>query len=136
MIVDFEGEPQRSLDERRRKFSPLRDLAGMLRSFDYMAWAALGRRQAMVGSVPEVERDRAMFWRDRAAQEFLDAYDRAVNGVATMPDDQGTAEVLRAFFTLQKAIYEVGYELANRPSWLPIPVRGILNLLGRYRSFP
>jgi hypothetical protein len=102
-IVDFEGEPMRPLAERRAKRIPLTDVAGMLRSFAYAA-AAAGR-----------DDDAG------AAAAFLDAY-RAEAGAAV--DD-----ALLRFFVLQKAVYEVGYEIANRPDWVSIPVRGILALL-------
>lgn len=102
-IVDFEGEPMRPLAERRAKRSPLKDVAGMLRSFAYAA-AAAGR-----------DDDAG------AAAAFLDAY----RTEADAPVD----DALLRFFLLEKAVYEVGYELANRPDWVPIPVRGILSLL-------
>jgi trehalose synthase-fused probable maltokinase len=103
-IVDFEGEPMRPLAERRAKRIPLTDVAGMLRSFAYAA-AAAGR-----------DDDAG------AAAAFLDAY-RAEAGAAV--DD-----ALLRFFVLERAVYEVGYEIANRPDWVSIPVRGILALLG------
>src|SRR3546814_10457693 len=68
-IIDFEGEPQRSLDERREKASPLRDVAGMLRSFDYLAWAALDRRRQISGEIDEEESRRAFAWRDQASAD-------------------------------------------------------------------
>ena len=130
-IIDFEGEPQRALDERREKSSPLRDVAGMLRSFDYLAWAALDRRREINGAIVEQEAARAFAWRDQASEAFLDAYlERAVE-TPTHPETAETAEALIRLFTVQKAVYEIGYEAANRPSWLAIPVNGLLNLLER-----
>jgi maltose alpha-D-glucosyltransferase/alpha-amylase len=129
MIVDFEGEPQREIDERRAKSSPLRDTAGMLRSFDYLAWAALDRRREIAGSVEEIERRRAMLWRDQAVREFLDAYfDRLADSPAHSAEPE-TARGLLRLFTIQKALYEIGYEAANRPGWISIPVRGIVDLM-------
>jgi maltose alpha-D-glucosyltransferase/alpha-amylase len=131
MIVDFEGEPQRSLDQRRTKSSPLRDVGGMLRSFDYLAWTALDRRRHVAGEVHEAERQRAMIWRNQSADAFLRAYVDSASQAPTYPADARAAQVLLQLFTIQKAIYEIGYEAANRPGWLSIPVRGLLDLLKR-----
>jgi maltose alpha-D-glucosyltransferase/alpha-amylase len=135
-IIDFEGEPQRALDERREKTSPLRDVAGMLRSFDYLAWAALDRRREIEGEVVEEEAGRAFAWRDQASKAFLDAYlERAAETLAH-PEATETTEALIRLFTIQKAVYEIGYEAANRPSWLPIPVNGLLSLFDRNEASP
>ena len=135
MIVDFEGEPQRALSERRTKSSPLRDVGGMLRSFDYLAWSALDRRRHVAVEVHETEQLRAMVWRNQAVEAFLRAYIDSVSKTPTYPDEPVTAEGLLRLFTIQKAIYEVGYEAANRPAWLSIPVRGLLDLLKRKEPF-
>jgi trehalose synthase-fused probable maltokinase len=112
LVIDFEGEPSRSVPERRTKRSPLRDVAGMLRSFTYAATAA---------RVPQdVEQ--------RAREAFLDAYTTAVQGTGLLPSAEVTERLLR-LFELEKAVYELGYELAHRPEWVPIPVAGILRLL-------
>jgi maltose alpha-D-glucosyltransferase/alpha-amylase len=131
IIVDFEGEPQRSMDERRQKASPLRDVAGMLRSFDYLAWAAIDRRRQVTGTLNDAEMRRALLWRDRAIRDFLGAYFRRILQLTGGPGDAATADGLLQLFTIQKAVYEIGYEAANRPAWLPIPVRGLLDLLDR-----
>ncbi|HUF57486.1 MAG TPA: maltose alpha-D-glucosyltransferase [Thermohalobaculum sp.] len=125
-IIDFEGEPRRTLEERRAKSSPLRDVAGMLRSFDYAAFAAVDRVRSL-GEDTEDAEVIAGAWRDRSTARFGEAYAVAV---ATAPalGDGPSAELLR-LFTLQKAFYEIGYEAANRPGWLSIPVRGVLSLL-------
>jgi maltokinase len=118
IILDFEGEPARSLLERRRKRSPLRDVAGMLRSFAYAASAA----ELMRGSpAPEG-------WEERARSAFLDAYFDAVEPTL-LPAGQAAIEKLLAIFELEKAVYELRYELNNRPDWVPIPVAGIARLL-------
>jgi maltokinase len=118
IILDFEGEPARSLLERRRKRSPLRDVAGMLRSFAYAASAA----DLMQGSpAPEG-------WEERARTAFLDAYFHAVEPTL-LPAGQAAIEKLLAIFELEKAVYELRYELNNRPDWVPIPVAGIARLL-------
>ncbi|MGD8475768.1 MAG: maltose alpha-D-glucosyltransferase [Burkholderiales bacterium] len=131
MIVDFEGEPQRVLNQRRTKSSPLRDVAGMLRSFDYLAWSALDHRRHVAGELREAEIQRAVLWRDGAIDGFLRAYVEAASQIPTYPGEAKTAESLLQLFTIQKAVYEIGYEAANRPGWLSIPVRGLLDILNR-----
>jgi trehalose synthase-fused probable maltokinase len=112
LVIDFEGEPTRSLPQRRTKRSPLRDVAGMLRSFVYAA--------AVTGAPREVE--------ERARSGFLDAYTRVVQPTGLLPSPEVTERLLR-LFELEKAVYELAYELAHRPEWVPIPVAGILRLL-------
>jgi predicted trehalose synthase len=112
MIIDFEGEPARGLHERRLKASPLRDVAGMLRSFTY------------VTSVAGVDTDFEAGVRAR----FLDAYCEAMNSTGVLPP-RDTVERLIRVFELEKAVYELGYELEHRPDWVWIPVNGILRLL-------
>lgn len=114
LLLDFEGEPLKSIPERRASSSPLRDVAGMLRSFDYAAAEPHG------GSVPR----EAAAWRDDARDRFLDGY--RARAASLLPPAAG--ELLVAW-ELDKAVYELGYELANRPGWVPIPVGGILRLL-------
>jgi maltose alpha-D-glucosyltransferase / alpha-amylase len=128
-IIDFEGEPQRALAERRVKTSPLRDVAGMLRSFDYLAWAALDRRREVTGEVVEEEARRAFAWRDQAGEAFREAYFERAAETPTHPETAELATALVRLFSIQKAVYEIGYEAANRPSWLAIPVRGLLDLI-------
>jgi predicted trehalose synthase len=118
IILDFEGEPARSLLERRRKRSPLRDVAGMLRSFAYAASAS-----QMLRGVPAPEG-----WEQRARKDFLDAYLDAVEPTL-LPAGRPAIEKLLAIFELEKAVYELRYELNNRPDWVPIPVAGIARLL-------
>ena len=127
MIVDVEGEPARPLAERREKSSPLRDVAGMLRSLDYAASAAIERFASRAGEVPERITLAAGAWRDRATREFLEVYFATLPELAG-PDDRSGPGLLDLFL-LQKAFYETAYESANRPAWLPIPVRGVLDLL-------
>ena len=118
VILDFEGEPARSLLDRRRKRSPLRDVAGMLRSFAYAASAS-----ELLRGVPAPEG-----WEVRARTAFLDAYLDAVDG-ALLPAGQAATSKLLSIFELEKAVYELQYELNNRPDWVPIPVAGIRRLL-------
>jgi trehalose synthase-fused probable maltokinase len=130
VIIDFEGEPARPLSERRLKQSALRDVAGMLRSLDYAAHAvALGR--------PEEQRATALValtaWEERARHAFLAGY-RSVLARCPVPLAPGAAETLRsacAPFELQKACYELRYEMNNRPDWVAIPLAGIRRILGR-----
>jgi maltose alpha-D-glucosyltransferase / alpha-amylase len=124
MIIDFEGEPRRNLAERRALSSPMRDVAGMLRSFDYAAFAAIDHVRAL-GIVRSDVEAVAWQWRDRSVSRFLGGYGKARDiDAAGLGDDN-----LLKLFVLQKALYEIGYEAANRPSWLATPVRGVLALL-------
>jgi maltokinase len=118
VILDFEGEPARTLVERRRKRSPLRDVAGMLRSFAYAATAAELTRGA---DVPDD-------WEERARERFLESYLETVDP-ALMPPGEAAIERLLAVFELEKAVYELRYELDNRPDWVGIPVTGIDRLM-------
>jgi trehalose synthase-fused probable maltokinase len=117
MIIDFEGEPARSLPERRRKRSPLRDVAGMLRSFAYAASAT-----TLIRGV-----DPPVAWEARARAEFLDGYRTTVDP-HLVPSSASMDKLLRVF-ELEKAVYELRYELNNRPDWVKIPVAGIVRLL-------
>jgi len=118
VILDFEGEPARALIERRRKRSPLRDVAGMLRSFAYVAIAA------------ELERGTPApdGWEEQARSQFLEGYLDTVDP-SLMPAGSLAIERLLAVFELEKAVYELRYELDNRPDWVRIPVAGIQRLI-------
>jgi maltokinase len=118
IILDFEGEPARPLLERRRKRSPLRDVAGMLRSFAYAASAAEIQRGAVA---PEG-------WEERTREAFLSGYFGNVDP-SLMPPGEANARTLLTIFELEKAVYELRYELNNRPDWVRIPVAGIARLL-------
>ncbi|MEO8545163.1 MAG: putative maltokinase, partial [Burkholderiaceae bacterium] len=125
VIIDFEGEPARSFEQRRTKSSPLRDVAGMLRSFSYARWSAIRR-------VVHDEEDMARLsgvaeaWERSSRDAFLDAYSSTLA-------DAGTAlvmdEDLLALFELEKALYELRYEMNNRIDWVQVPLQGILALL-------
>jgi maltose alpha-D-glucosyltransferase/alpha-amylase len=127
VIADFEGEPGRPLPERRAKHSPLRDVAGMLRSFGYARAAALSRAtNERPEHLPQLE-PLARQWETEARQTFLRAYREASDGgLLYRSFDQ--AQGLIALFELEKAFYELRYELDNRPDWVAIPLRGILEL--------
>ena len=129
VIIDFEGEPRRSIEERRAKMSPLRDVAGMLRSIDYLAADAIRRRGPMAVPVDDRAFARAELWRQQSRAGFLEAYNAAIEGSPTHPDNEAFARDLLDLFLIQKAAYEVSYELANRPTWVDIPLRGLLDLV-------
>ncbi len=128
MFIDFEGEPARPLAERLHKHSPLRDVAGMLRSFDYAAHTALVK---VTADRPE---DMALIdhalndWEGQTGRVFLAAYDEAYHD-STLFSEQASTHGLLDLFLLEKALYEVRYELENRPDWVIIPLLGILSLL-------
>jgi trehalose synthase-fused probable maltokinase len=125
IIIDFEGEPLRSLATRREKRSPFRDVAGMLRSFDYAAHAALDA-QGEIGASLGAEAER---WSAEAQLEFLGAWLAATEGAPFRAMTRAEEDRLLEAFLLEKALYEVVYEINNRPTWLPIPLRGVLRLL-------
>ena len=118
VVLDFEGEPARPLPERRLKRSPLRDVAGMLRSFSY---ATAGARLLRGVEAPDG-------WEELARERFLTGYHEAVDSTLLPPGQQATEQLL-AVFELEKAVYELRYELNNRPDWVAIPVAGIVRLL-------
>jgi maltose alpha-D-glucosyltransferase / alpha-amylase len=128
-IIDFEGEPARPMAQRRHKSSPLRDVAGMIRSFDYAAITAV-RQVAEIrpATLPRVS-ELADAWRLRAVSGFRAAYRKETRGSPIYPANKLQGKALIDFFTLEKAVYEVNYELANRPGWVAIPLNGILRVL-------
>ncbi len=132
MIIDFEGEPARPLAERRLKSLALRDVAGMVRSFQYAAYAALFGQVSGVPTDPESKsavEAWAAAWNAYVSATYLKAYFEAAQGQPFLPADKRERRILLDAFLLQKALYELAYELNNRPDWLPIPLRGILSLL-------
>jgi len=130
-IIDFEGEPTRPLDDRRIKQSPLRDVAGMLRSFHYAAFTAFLRRSAGAnqGSQAAALEPWARHWHTWASAAFLGAYLSAAQGAAFLPKEAEDREMLLQTFLLEKAVFELGYELNNRPDWVKIPLQGIQDVL-------
>ncbi len=130
IIIDFEGEPERPMDERRTKHSALRDVAGMLRSFDYAAHAALLRATAERPNDISGLEPFANDWRLHASESFLAGYRGAAQGCPVLPEDEQEADHLIELFLLEKVLYEINYEMNNRPDWLSIPLRGLLALLG------
>ena len=129
-IIDFEGEPGRPLAERRAKASPLRDVAGLLRSFDYAVATTLDPK--MLANAPLAEDQRARFitrMRDGASKAFLQAYYASVSELPGLQSSE-----LLDFFLIEKAAYEVIYEAENRPTWLSIPLQGLHRLVTRIVS--
>ncbi len=133
VIVDFEGEPSRPLAERRAKHSPLRDVAGMLRSFDYAAAVAL--REATRNEPADRARLQpyAQAWRAAAGEAFLDSYFATVSApkarARVQPADASSAQPLLDLFVIEKALYEVRYEIASRPDWVGVPLAGLTAML-------
>ena len=125
VIIDFEGEPARPLSERRLKRSALRDVAGMIRSFHYAAHGAVLLRPAVQPPNLEAGSQWVDLWYRCAAGTFLNSYLAAAGGADFIPADREDFNALLDAFLLQKAVYELGYELNNRPDWLPIPIKGI-----------
>jgi maltose alpha-D-glucosyltransferase/alpha-amylase len=132
LIIDFEGEPTKSLDERREKTSPLRDVAGMLRSFAYAAAALATQWGSRLQ--PHVRELRAARWEQNARAAFLDGYLTPPDDADALPSSAADTGRLIELFEADKVFYELSYELNNRPSWAWIPMRGISKLLVQARS--
>jgi maltose alpha-D-glucosyltransferase/alpha-amylase len=132
VIIDFEGEPARPITERKLKRCPLRDVAGMLRSFHYATTAAISG-QAHFVIRPEdsaVLGSWARFWNSWVSAAFLGAYLETAGRTDFLPEDPVQLQVLLDIYLLEKAVYEIGYELNNRPEWVKVPLQGILQSLG------
>jgi len=132
VIIDFEGEPAHPLSERRLKRSPLRDVAGMIRSFHYAAYATLFAQHA--SGLVRTENLAYLelwshFWHLRVCVAFLKAYLEVVGRAPIVPQEEEELRVLLDAYLLEKAIYELGYELNNRPDWARIPLQGIQQLM-------
>ncbi|MDD2708441.1 MAG: putative maltokinase [Verrucomicrobiae bacterium] len=133
-IIDFEGEPVRGLDERCAKNLAMVDLAGMLRSFDYAAQSALLHRHVDEKGCREFLLPCVDLWYRWVKRAFLDSYLSVTCGAPFIPADTADFHDLLCLFQLEKAVYETLYELNNRPGWLSIPLRGISQLLQRFRE--
>jgi maltose alpha-D-glucosyltransferase / alpha-amylase len=128
VVLDFEGEPSRTIEQRRAKQSPIKDVAGMLRSFSYAAYAGLFAftedwREDVERLVPWTE-----LWQKWASAAFLKQYRSTAGTAAFLPPRPDQFSILLQFFMLEKACYELVYELNNRPDWVRIPLKGILSL--------
>jgi maltose alpha-D-glucosyltransferase / alpha-amylase len=135
-IIDFEGEPRRPLEERRRKAPAARDVAGLVRSIDYSTTAALDRALKVMADEQGKLAPALNSWRDRATASFLDAYRETTGQVRLWPAEVKAAGRLLNFFVLEKAIYEIEYELAHRPDWLRVPLTGALRILSQQLEAP
>ena len=131
VIIDYDGEPARSLSERRLKRSPLRDVAGMLRSFHYVAVSTLlhERGARHYADYPKLG-EWTNLWYLAVASTFLKAYLDGVKGTSLVPKDRKTLAAMLDAYLLEKALYELTYELNSRPDWIGIPLEGIAQILG------
>ena len=116
------------MSERKLKRSALRDVAGMMRSFQYAAYSALWQPSMRTEDVPFLER-WADLWYRQVSATFLESYLATAAGASFLPQKEGDLTVLLEAYLLDKAVYEVGYELNHRPDWVLIPIRGIKHLL-------
>jgi maltose alpha-D-glucosyltransferase/alpha-amylase len=128
VIIDFEGEPVRSLYERRLKRLALRDVAGMLRSFDYASQAALKSSQIDAKALPALQ-SWGRFWVQSVSAAFLKSYLAAAGTASFVPQSPDDLDVQLTTMLLEKALYELRYELNLRPDWVRIPLRGILDVV-------
>jgi maltose alpha-D-glucosyltransferase/alpha-amylase len=133
VIIDFEGEPARTIGERQLKSSPFRDIAGMLRSFDYACYSAL--YDQVGGAVLRPEESSRLrrwmeFWTAWTSAAFLKSYLAVADGQPFVPQQPENTQLLLDVYLLEKALYELRYELNSRPDWAHIPLHGILQLLG------
>jgi maltose alpha-D-glucosyltransferase/alpha-amylase len=132
VIIDFEGEPDRSITARRIKTSPLRDVAGMIRSFHYAAHTALIGPQTRNPSASATADTIAAWlsgWVRWCTIAYLQAYLAEAAQGEFLPQDRDELSILLESYLLEKAVYELSYELNNRPDWVRIPLEGILQLL-------
>jgi maltose alpha-D-glucosyltransferase/alpha-amylase len=128
VIIDFEGEPARSFSERRRKRSPLHDVAGMLRSYDYAVHAGMAARSARLDD-PSRADEWGRYWFGWVATAFLGSYLKHAAGGSFLPPTREETAALLEILVLEKAVYELGYELNNRPEWAYLPAAAIEALL-------
>ena len=131
MILDLEGEPVRSLEERRAKQSPLRDVAGMLRSFSYAVWASLFDRTEPESKEWLRLQRWGLAWEQLARDRFMTAYMRTSHEGTFLPPDREDLKVMLDVFEIDKALYELNYERGHRPQWIRIPLRGIAQVVDR-----
>jgi maltose alpha-D-glucosyltransferase/alpha-amylase len=128
-IIDFEGEPRRTLAERRMKAPAARDVAGLIRSIDYSVSAALERSLKVKADNQGLLQTALAQWRDESTATFLAAYHAAMTDARLWPTEPAAAGNVLRFFLLEKAFYEIEYELAHRPDWLRVALNGALRVL-------
>jgi maltose alpha-D-glucosyltransferase/alpha-amylase len=131
MILDFEGEPARTLEERRAKQAPLKDVAGMLRSFSYAVYAVMFERATPDSEEWNKIKPWARCWEQLARERFLGAYMTRSHEGTFLPPDVGELALLLDFFEIDKALYELSYERSNRPDWTRIPLEGLQHVIER-----
>lgn len=131
-IIDFEGEPMLSISERRLKKTPLKDVAGMMRSFHYAAYGQLVLNQNYRKEDMPFLEEWALQWYHYVSQFYWTAYLDRAEGQAFLPPDEAGKSLLLRVYMLEKAIYEVGYEMNSRPDWLRVPVRGVIYVMKEY----
>jgi len=129
LIVDFEGEPARSLQERRAKHSPLRDVAGMLRSLDYAAALAMQNNHEQPAEKRNAVEKAVRTWQTESSQAFLAGYRQTGAELPSVPRDPQMWQELLELFLIEKALYELRYEINMRPDWVGVPLRGLLALV-------
>jgi maltose alpha-D-glucosyltransferase/alpha-amylase len=132
VILDFEGEPARSLSARRLKRSPISDVAGMVRSFHYAVHAAQQTQVERGLLTPENRAGVAQwtsYWRSWISASYVRAYLQTMGNTRLLPARRSELELLLDAYIIDKAVYEMGYELNNRPDWVGIPFEGILQLM-------
>ncbi|MDX1621994.1 MAG: putative maltokinase, partial [Nitriliruptorales bacterium] len=139
VIIDFEGEPARPLGERRLKRSPLRDVAGMIRSFHYAASSALRFQGERGAFQPDSEQADELsgwivYWYRWVSAAFLRGYLEEAGGADFVPSSPEHTRILLDAFVLEKAVYELGYEMNNRPDWVALPLGGIAEVLGDHEG--
>ncbi|HYG39244.1 MAG TPA: maltose alpha-D-glucosyltransferase [Cytophagales bacterium] len=132
LIIDFEGEPARSFSERRLKRSPLRDVAGMMRSFHYAAYSVLLQNNSIRQEDSSHLEQWAELWYHFVSKYYLKTYLKKTANCDFIPIDRESFDILLETFLLEKAIYELKYELNNRPDWVVIPLRGIKFIMKKY----
>jgi maltose alpha-D-glucosyltransferase/alpha-amylase len=137
LIIDFEGEPALAISERRLKRSPLTDVAGMIRSFHYASYAALlkflERGELAEGQLASLLA-WSKFWARWVGAVYYKAYLQAAKDASFLPSNESDLQMLMEVFLLRKSIYELGYELNNRPDWVKIPLQGILELMSEGKA--
>lgn len=131
VIIDLEGEPARPLGERRLKFSPFRDVAGMVRSFHYAAWVGIYAMAGLSDHDQEMLEQWIDPWYRAVSGTFVESYLTAVSGSGLIPTQKEDQQRLLDLFLLEKAVYELGYELDNRPDWVNIPIAGISYIVNK-----
>jgi maltose alpha-D-glucosyltransferase / alpha-amylase len=128
-ILDFEGEPRRPLDERRGKAPPARDVAGFLRSVDYATSTAIARAPNLTPDERSALAQRVRAWGDKLAEAYWESYRETLGPSPLWTTDETHTHLLLEFFLLEKALYEIEYELTNRPAWAHIPIEATLRML-------